>query len=118
MEDSNNSLNGRGADFLEERSKRRPPRDKTTWPEFALLTRKLAERLREASQNEPDREKQQRDPWIKEGRDRSIRALTSWANSLERAIAVHRDKQVATKVSIKRRPSKVQDGGKRNEHGS
>ncbi len=115
-EDLKTFQNLRGVDFLEIRSQKRLPFNKTTWPEFASLARRLAERLLEALQNDPDWEKpRDRDDlnWEKQERDRAIRALISWADSLERAITSQREKKVIMKTPRKRRALKGQDRGDR-----
>ncbi len=98
--------NFNGAEFFTDRSKSQLPLDKTTWPEFASLTRELAKRLRETWQHKPEGTSNRR-------LDRAIQALTSWADSLEQAIANERSKRAATKTPGKKRTRKVHDGGTR-----
>jgi hypothetical protein len=89
-------FNDTGTSSLKNLSTLPPPEDISTWPEFASLARRLAERFAEIKDTELERET------VKlEARDPTVAALNFWADSLDRAIAEREKQQTQSKEKSK-----------------
>jgi hypothetical protein len=79
------------AQFLDRYSKASPPQDAATWPEFTALARRLAGRLANIRDADPDRE------LLIAVCESAKTALNSWADALEGAIATSAEHQRKSK---------------------